>query len=179
MIILGLDPGTHKTGYGVINFQSGKYSLLDFGVTKTDAKAPLTSRLQKIFGEIREVSSKWKPDIVSIENIFVKNNVNSALLLGHARGTLICATLFQTGAEKQPLFMEFSPLEIKKGVVGTGSASKEQVQAMVKILLNIKNHKLPEDASDALAAAIFAANNISYNKIIHSRNLNLPKEKTL
>ena len=72
MIILGLDPGTHKTGYGVINFQSGKYSLLDFGVTKTDAKAPLTSRLQKIFGEIREVSSKWKPDIVSIENIFVK-----------------------------------------------------------------------------------------------------------
>jgi crossover junction endodeoxyribonuclease RuvC len=174
MIILGIDPGTHKTGYGIIDFKSGKYSLLDFGVTKTDPKTSLHERLEQIFHKIREITLKWEPEVVSMENIFVKNNINSALLLGHARGTLICATLFQKGLEKKPFFMEFSPLEIKKGIVGTGTASKNQVQIMVKILLNVKDKNIPEDASDALAAAIFAGNNISYNK--HTGCLNNQKE---
>ena len=167
MIILGIDPGTLKTGFGIIKVEGNKCSLIEYGVIKTCSKTNLIHRLHKIFDAIKEISSKWNPEIVSIENIFIKDNPRSAILLGHARGAAICAAKF--GSLLPPLFLEYTPREIKLGITGDGKASKEQLAFMVKVILNIKNMKIPEDASDALGTAIFAANNIGYrNKIKQS-----------
>jgi len=173
MIFLGIDPGTLKTGLGIVNYEKGKCTYIDSMVVKAKNSDPLYKRLLKISEEITCISNKWQPDAISIENLFVNKNNRSALLLGHARGTAICAAMNYKDDGRCPDFYEFTPREIKKALVGNGAAEKDQVNMMVKVILNIKGMKIAEDASDALAAAICAAYNTNclqkFNNLIKER----------
>lgn len=148
MRILGIDPGSLITGYGVIDSDKGKLIHVCDGSISTDSKTPLHERLNIIFDLLHVVVRDYQPDAAAIEEVFFAKNVKSAIILGHARGVaMLCA-----GKAGLPIF-EYSPAKIKQSVVGYGNATKEQVQNMVKALL--KMPKIPKaDASDALAAAI-------------------------
>lgn len=152
MIILGIDPGSRITGYGIIRKQGNRLLHIDNGAIFTENAVDFPGRLKRIFDGLSEVIKKYSPDAVAIEDMFFANNAQSALKLGQARGAAIVAGV-NAGL---PVF-EYTPLQVKQSVVGHGKAAKEQVQQMVKVLL-----ALPEiaqaDASDALAVAICHAN---------------------
>ncbi len=160
MIILGIDPGSRITGYGVIRKEGNRLIPLDHGGIRTDAAADFPGRLGKIFNGITEIIRRHAPDAVAVENIFFSNNAQSALKLGQARGAALVACIV-LGI---PL-AEYSALQVKQAVVGHGKAAKEQVQQMVKILLNLAA-PAQADASDALAVAICHANSLTLLKRI-------------
>ena len=145
--ILGIDPGSRLTGFGVLDFVGDRASYVASGTIKSpDGSFP--ERLKKIFDSVSDVVAQYQPDIVAIESVFMAKNAGSALKLGHARSAAICAT-FAFDIE----VFEYAPREIKQAVVGTGSASKDQVQHMVVSLLQLDGVPA-SDAADALAAAI-------------------------
>jgi len=148
-IILGVDPGTKITGYGVIQTDVQHSRPLDYGCIRPPANLKLSDRHLIIFKGILELIDLYLPDILVVETQYVYKNVRSALTLGMTRGIIIIA------AKKRgiPVF-QYSPTKAKKAVVGTGSASKFQVQAMIQSLLNLAVPPEPEDAADALALAI-------------------------
>lgn len=148
-IILGIDPGSLVTGYGVIMRNRNTMHLLGCGTVRNPAIASMPLRLKKIFNELRTVIEKYHPDELAIESAFYGKNAQSALKLGHARGVAILAAV-----ESEIPTTEYSPREVKKAVVGNGAASKEQVQYMVKSMLHISNTKMLHDTSDAIAIAI-------------------------
>lgn len=160
MVILGIDPGSRITGYGIIRKEGNRLLHLDNGALFADTGADLPCRLKKIFAGITEVIAAHAPQAVAIEDIFFAKNVQSALKLGQARGAAIAAAVHAD----VPVF-EYSALQVKQAVVGHGKAAKEQVQQMVRILLG-----LPEiaqaDASDALAIAICHAHSSGLNKLV-------------
>ena len=145
--ILGIDPGSRLTGFGVLDFEGDRPAYVASGTIKSpDGTFP--ERLRKIFTSVNEIVEQYRPDIVAIESVFMARNPGSALKLGHARSAALCAT-FAFDVE----VFEYAPREVKLAVVGTGTASKEQVQHMVVSLLQLDG--LPAmDASDALATAI-------------------------
>ncbi|MCP4494176.1 MAG: crossover junction endodeoxyribonuclease RuvC [Gammaproteobacteria bacterium] len=147
MIILGIDPGSRITGYGLIENQPNSMRYIDSGFLKIKGSA-LPQRLGEIFQQIEAVISQYQPQHMSIENVFMHRNADSALKLGQARGAAICAA-FQAGLE----IAEYAPREIKQALVGSGAASKEQVQHMVKRLLGLQK-PLQADEGDGLAIAI-------------------------
>lgn len=147
MIILGIDPGSRATGYGVIS--TGPVArMLGGGVIKTDSKAPLPERLHTIHAAVAEVIAEYKPSVVAVEDLFNAKNARSSLILGHARGVILLA-----GAEAGLLVSEYAPREVKQSLTGNGGATKEQVLFMVQRLLGVKD-KMPLDQSDALAVAL-------------------------
>ena len=149
MKILGIDPGVACTGFGIIEVINNDLIVIDYGVIKTNQKELLNIRLNTIYQDLKYIIKKYKPSVMSVEEIFYGKNVKSALLLGHARGIpLLLAAKF-----KLTLY-EFSARRIKQSITGNGNASKEQVQFMVKNLLSMNELPSPVDASDALAAAI-------------------------
>jgi crossover junction endodeoxyribonuclease RuvC len=149
-IVLGIDPGTAVTGYGVVSRRDdGTLSLLECGVIRTSAGEPLPDRIREIFLGIREVIERFQPSSVVVEDVFQGKNVRSALTLGHARGAILLAAALQ----ELPI-AEYSPREIKKAVVGTGSANKDQVAYMVQRHLRLKTPPTPSDAADGVAAAL-------------------------
>lgn len=152
MKILGIDPGSRITGYGVVRKEGNRLIHVDNGAIFTDSAADFPGRLQRIFAGISGIIERYAPDAMAIEDIFFANNVQSALKLGQARGAAIVA-----GVSAGLPVHEYTALQVKQAVVGHGKAAKEQVQHMVKVLLG-----LPEiaqaDASDALAVAICHAN---------------------
>ncbi len=148
MKILGVDPGLSATGYGLINSTGNKITPLDWGVIRSP-KTELPLRLNRIYTSLCEVIENSKPDIVAVEEVFSGKNPRTGLLMGHARGVILLAAA-QSGFEVR----EFPTRLIKKSVTGRGGATKDQVSYMVKKLLNITSENLPEDAADALAAAI-------------------------
>lgn len=148
MKILGIDPGSRITGYGLVEKRGPHLVHIDNGGIFTHANDSLAQKLHILFRGILDLIDKFSPDAVALENIFYAKNVRSALVLGHARGALMTAAL-----EKQCTVYEYTPLEIKQALVGYGRASKEQIQSMVKQLLNLPE-KTYFDASDALAVAI-------------------------
>ena len=150
-IILGIDPGSLKTGYGLIESSGNKLRFLECGTIKTGGGA-LPPRLKIIFNDIRTIVQQWSPDEMAIENVFLSRNPDSALKLGQARGAAICAVM----ADDIPV-AEYTANQVKQAIVGRGHADKSQVQHMVKILLNL-NEKPQEDAADALAIALCHAN---------------------
>ncbi len=158
MIILGIDPGSRITGYGLIRAEGNRLVHLDNGGIRTDTAVDFPGRLGLIFTEITRIVEKYAPDAVAVENIFYSNNAQSALKLGQARGAAVVACVVQG----IPLY-EYSALQVKQAVVGHGKAAKEQVQHMVKVLLNLAK-PAQADASDALAVAICHANSISLAK---------------
>ena len=150
MLILGIDPGTACTGYGVVRGGgSASPSLVECGVIRTKARDPLPARLREIYDGVRELLERHQPDAVSVEDVFYAKNVRTTVVLGHARGVILLA------AEQAGLAVnEYAPSEIKKAVVGTGGATKEQVQFMLTRLLRLKNVPQPSDAADGIAAAL-------------------------
>jgi len=150
--ILGIDPGSRATGYGVIDCQGHAFTFVTCGVIRTSEKKPFPERLEEIYEGIREVIAAYKPQLAGIEDIFTAINPRSALKLGHARGVLILATR-QHGLPLE----EYSPTVVKQAVAGYGQAPKEQVQQMVRVLLKLVASP-SQDAADALAVAICRAN---------------------
>jgi len=145
--ILGIDPGSRLTGFGVVDCEGDRASYIASGAVKT-IDGSFQQRLKAIFNSVSEIMSEYRPSVVSIESIFVHKNASSALKLGHARSAAICATF-----EFDVLLFEYAPREIKQAIVGTGAGTKEQVQHMVKSLLKLDGDPSP-DAADALAAAL-------------------------
>ncbi|MEM7431861.1 MAG: crossover junction endodeoxyribonuclease RuvC [Pseudomonadota bacterium] len=145
--ILGIDPGSRVTGFGVVDFFGDKPTYVACGVVKTH-KGSFPDRLQQIFESVAEVVGEYQPDLVAVESVFMARNAGSALKLGHARAAALCATFTH-----QIEVVEYSPREIKQAVVGTGAATKEQVQHMIVSLLRLDATPV-NDAADALAAAI-------------------------
>ncbi len=149
MRVLGIDCGTERTGYGVIDSDGRAHRLVDWGVIRTAASDPLERRLAVIGAGLRDVLGRFLPAEAAVEEVFFSQNVKTALKLAHVRGVVLF-----TIAEAGLPVGEYSPLEIKTSVVGYGRAEKHQVQLMVGNLLGLKSPVESEDASDALAVAI-------------------------
>jgi len=150
MIVLGIDPGTACTGYGVVQGDGlGLVSLVECGVIRTRARDPLAARLNEIYDGIAELLTRHRPDALSVEDVFYAKNVRTTVVLGHARGVVLLAGQ-QAGVD----IRELPPAEIKKAVVGNGAATKEQVQFMLTRLLRLKSVPQPSDAADGVAAAL-------------------------
>lgn len=150
MIVLGVDPGTATTGYGVVRSdRPGQTALVECGVIRTRARDPLAARLREIFDGMQELIARHKPDALSVEDVFYAKNVRTTVVLGHARGVILLA-----GELAGVLIHETPPSEIKKAVTGTGAATKEQVQFMLTRLLRLKSVPSPSDAADGVAAAL-------------------------
>jgi crossover junction endodeoxyribonuclease RuvC len=149
VIILGIDPGSVVTGYGVIDRQGRQIRLIEYGVVRTGSGSALPERLKRIYDRLSEVISQHKPEQIAIEATFAGRNPMAALTLGHARGVALLAAA-NSGAP----IIEYAPREIKQSVVGTGSASKEQIQYMVRVTLSLTRIPEPADAADALAIAL-------------------------
>ena len=150
VVVLGIDPGTAVTGYGVVRKEGrNPLSLVECGVIRTKPRDALPQRLAEIHDGVLELIRRHKPTVLSIEDIFYARNVRTTVVLGHARGVILLA------AEQRGILVnEFAPAQIKKAVVGTGSASKEQVQFMLTRLLRLKSVPQPSDAADGIAAAL-------------------------
>ncbi|MBI4457191.1 MAG: crossover junction endodeoxyribonuclease RuvC [Acidobacteria bacterium] len=166
MIILGVDPGSRVTGYGVVRTDGGRHECLTYGCIRRARVQDLPHSLRNIYDTLNSVLAEYRPDVIAVESLFHAANAKSALVLGHARGIiLLCAATHDI-----PLH-EYSPLEIKKAVVGYGRAEKAQLQQMAKLLLGLKQIPEPHDAADALAIAVCHAhcqefqNRISRGKI--------------
>ncbi|HSW40392.1 MAG TPA: crossover junction endodeoxyribonuclease RuvC [Acidobacteriota bacterium] len=155
MRILGIDPGSGATGYGLIDTDGTRHSVVLFGAIRTQSRRPFHERLHKIHRDLIDILSHEKADIMAVEDIFHAVNVQSALRLGHARGVALLAAA-QFGLE----VFEYSPLEIKSAVVGYGRAEKGQIQAMVRMLLGLAEIPSPDHAADALAVAICHAHRL-------------------
>ena len=149
MIIIGIDPGTNNTGYGVIEADGNAVSYVDCGVVHMDGKLDMPEKMAGIFDGLAAVMGRYAPARVAVEEAFYAKNVHTTLVLGQARGVALLAAQ-RCGAA----VAEYSPREIKKSVTGNGSAAKNQVEYMVKMLLRVPPAKHHADAFDALAAAL-------------------------
>lgn len=149
MIILGIDPGLAITGFGLIKYEQNNFKVIQYGVIRTPSKTPLPDRLVKIREGIETLVQQYKPDCAAIEELFFNTNAKSAFLVGQARGVAV-VTVASAGL---PVY-EYTPLQVKQGVAGYGRADKNQIQQMVKTLLNLKEIPKPDDAADALAIAM-------------------------
>ena len=148
MLVLGVDPGSLVTGYGLVEKKGNQMTCVHLGAITSARHVPFYERIHKIFQSMVDIMTHYQPQEMAIEDMFYAKNVQSSLKLGHARGAVLIAAV-QCGVQ----IFEYTPLEIKKSIVGYGRASKEQVRAMVQIMLKLKN-KPNLDISDALATAI-------------------------
>ncbi|NQU66477.1 MAG: crossover junction endodeoxyribonuclease RuvC [Candidatus Marinimicrobia bacterium] len=149
MNILGIDPGLTQTGYGIIQVTGTQTTMVDYGIIKPNAKETLPQRLITIFNDVAEIIEKYTPSVMAIEDIFYGKNIRSTLMLGHARG----AALLAAAQQKIPIY-EYSPRKVKQALTGNGNAHKQQVQFMVKSVLQLADIPQPQDASDALALCL-------------------------
>ncbi len=149
MIILGIDPGTNVTGYGIIKYKENTCTQIASGIIKLPSSEPIPHRLKIIYDELDKLIKTYKPDEFAIETAFYGKNVQSAMKIGYARGVSILAAV-----NNDVPTSEYSPREIKKSVVGKGAATKEQVNYMIRTLLHINNDNMKNDESDALAIAL-------------------------
>lgn len=164
MRILGIDPGSRATGYGLIEQQGNRLLHLDNGAIMTRSNAPLAERLALIYDQLEELIKKHGPDAVAVEQVFVAKNPASALKLGHARGVALLA-----GVKAGLPVSEYTALQVKSAVVGYGRASKQQVQQMTRTLLCLPEIA-QEDAADALAVAICHAHSHQLASKLGPRN---------
>ncbi len=152
MRILGIDPGYAIMGYGVVEKNGQSIVPIDFGVVETDKNAPFPERLERLYLGTRQLCELFKPDMAAFEELFFYHNITTAISVGSGRGVSLLAVQ-QTGI---PMY-EFTPMEIKQSVCGNGHADKKQVQQMIRVLLGLKTEPKPDDAADALAAALCLA----------------------
>lgn len=149
-MVLGVDPGTAVTGYGLVALtRGGAVSLLECGVIRTSSRAPLPARIRQVFEGVTELLERFDPHAVSVEDVYQGKNPRSALTLGHARGAILLAA-----ALREIPIAEYTAPEIKQAVAGTGRATKEQVAFMVQQHLRLRTPPAPADAADGVAAAL-------------------------
>jgi crossover junction endodeoxyribonuclease RuvC len=150
MEVIGIDPGTAITGYGIIKEDaSGHLTVVDYGVIRTPSKKPMSQRLVQLYQKMKAILLLHSPDSAAVEKLFFQKNVRTALSVGQGRGVAILA-LAETGID----VYEYTPLAVKQAVAGYGNADKGQIQQMVKALLHLDEIPKPDDAADALAVAI-------------------------
>ena len=149
MIILGIDPGYAILGWGVIDKTGNHFRVIDYGAVTTDKDMDMPDRLESLYDGLREIIEEYRPEEASIEKLFFNTNTTTAINVGQARGVAMLACV--KGGLK---VSEYTPLEIKQALVGYGRADKQQVQFMVKTMLNLAEVPKPDDTADALAAAI-------------------------
>jgi len=147
--VLGVDPGTATTGVAIVEEKKGKLNAVYYDCIKTSAKLPISQRLNIIYKGINDIILTYSPDYLAVEEIFFSSNVKTAISVGQASGVVLLA-----GHQNQLDVYKYTPLQVKKAVVGLGNASKKQVQYMVKAILKIGDEKIKDDAADALAIAI-------------------------
>lgn len=149
MIILGIDPGIAIVGYGVIEAVRGNFRMIDYGVIRTPKEESKPARLCMIEEGLKQLIEKYKPDQISMEELFFSTNTKTAITVAEARGVLLLTATKYCGK-----LYEYTPMQVKQAVTGWGKADKLQVQQMVKMMLKLKNIPKPDDAADALAIAI-------------------------
>lgn len=149
MRVIGIDPGTAITGWGVVEGDGNDLRAIAYGVVTTPAGTPLPERLQVIYRELTALLDTWQPESSAIEELFFSKNAKTALAVGHGRGAAMLA-LANAGLP----IAEYKPLEVKQAITGHGGADKQQMQQMVKVLLSLAELPRPDDAADALAVAI-------------------------
>lgn len=162
MLVLGIDPGTATTGYGLVReLEDGTLTGVAHGAILTSADMPMPQRLNSLYEQLNEIIKLHRPDTAAVEKLFFQRNVKTAITVGQARGVALLS-LAQEGIE----IGEYTPLEIKQAVVGYGGAEKMQVQQMVRALLGLDDIPRPDDAADALAVAICHVHSANYRRML-------------
>lgn len=149
MRIIGIDPGTGILGFGVIDVEGSRAQLVDAGVIRTPVKEDDAVRLQTIYEELTDIIVQTRPTIMSVEKLFFARNVTTAMTVAQARGVVLLC-----GMQAGLTLFEYTPMQIKQAVTGYGKADKKQMQEMVRVLLKLQEVPKPDDAADALAAAL-------------------------
>ena len=163
MIVLGIDPGTARLGYGVVERQGSQLTMLDYGCFETTNDRPLEQRLFLIHEGIDDLIGTYRPEAVGVERLFFNKNVQTAMAVGQARGVVLL-----TAAQHGLPVLEYGPHEVKMAVTGYGRAPKDQVQRMVQLVLSMQELPKPDDAADALAVAVCAAHAVTPDKALHA-----------
>lgn len=159
MIVLGIDPGLAIVGFGVINIDGNRLSYVDHGCVYTTPDMSMPDRLDKVYDGVSELIDKYRPEVISVEELFFAKNVKTAINVAHARGVILLAC-----QKKGVPMLEFTPRQVKQAVAGYGAGDKKQIQYMVKVLLNLREIPKPDDAADGLALAI------TYAHVAHNSN---------
>ena len=159
MRILGIDPGFAITGYSIIDYRGNKFKLIDSVAVTTKAGDSFPLRLTKIYDDLSMIIDEYKPDAISVEELFFNNNVKTAINVAQARGVVLVV-----GCQKQIPTYEYTPLQIKQAVAGYGRADKIQVQKMVKAILNVEKLPKLDDTTDSMAAAICHAHSARFSE---------------
>jgi crossover junction endodeoxyribonuclease RuvC len=160
MIILGIDPGYARVGYGIISYEKNKYRVIEYGSITTEAGVALSKRLFKIHQELEEIIKRYKIDCSSIEELFFNTNTKTAINVAQARGVIL-STLEENNI---PVY-EYTPLQVKQALVGYGRADKLQIKSMVKTFLCLDKMPKLDDTTDALALSICHCHSFKYNNI--------------
>lgn len=165
MLICGIDPGLAISGYGVLEYVGNKFKVVEYGVMTTQSSEEFPKRLKQLYDFYFSMFERYKPEAIAIEELFYNKNVKTAMAIAQARGIHLLA------AENHsiPLY-EYTPLQVKQGIVGYGRAEKKQIQEIVRIILKLESIPKPDDASDALAIAICHAHSLK-----HSSNFKIVK----
>lgn len=161
MRILGLDPGTATTGYGIVDVVDGDVRAVDYGVIETSPDDPPEQRLRTIFQQLNALIAEHRPERAAVEQLFFGRNITTAIAVGQARGVLLLAL-----ADAGIPISEYSPPKVKEAVTGYGKAEKRQMQLMVRHLLDLAETPQPDDAADALAVAITHARYVAFQEAI-------------
>lgn len=156
--ILGLDPGTETTGFGIIEVIKGVVTLLDYGCIKTERKYSQAQRLSQIRNDLDSIIKEWEPRYAAVEKLFFSKNVKTAMAVSESRGVLM-----QKLQEENIWTQEYTPNEIKMNICGDGKAEKKSIQKMVQLILKLKEIPTPDDAADALAIALCFSANIQFH----------------
>ena len=164
-IILGIDPGTRSTGYGVVEDDSGRLTLVDCGALTTSSGSPIGERLSYLYHRLLEITARYHPEAVAVEQPFVAKNVRSALAIGRAQAIAILAA-----ADNGVPIYEYTPSQIKRTIANYGASSKKQVQEMVKLQLGLATPPEPSDAADALAVAICHLHEVHLSNLIRRQS---------
>ena len=159
MIILGIDPGFAITGYGFLNMEGNKFKVLDYGAVLTQPKQLFSQRILDIGDELGRLIEKYRPDAMAIEELFFNTNVKTAIQVAQGRGVAV----YEAKRRHIPVY-EYTPLQVKQSITGYGRADKQQIQQMVKVLLNLESIPKPDDAADALAIAICYGNSAKFSE---------------
>lgn len=161
MRILGIDPGIAIVGFGVVDKNGNRYSTVEYGAITTPAHTPLENRLKTIYDEMTLLFANFRPDAMSVEELFFNSNAKTAIAVGQARGVIILSAV-ENGV---PIY-EYTPLQVKQALTGYGRASKMQIQQMMRTMLGLSEIPKPDDVADALAIAVCHGNSVMYNDIL-------------
>ncbi|HNR04127.1 MAG TPA: crossover junction endodeoxyribonuclease RuvC [Bacillota bacterium] len=159
MLILGVDPGIAILGYGLVKYEANRFTVIDYGAITTDSGINMSARLTIIYDRLVDIIERHNPDAFAIEELFFNKNIKTALTVGHARGVAVLA-----GSKSGVQVYEYTPLQVKQAVVGYGRADKNQMQQMVKVILNLGEIPKPDDVADALAVAICHGNSSKFSE---------------